>query len=143
MAKVIKSVSIDAPVEKGFEYASVPANLPEFWPSLVEVKDVQPLPSGGHKYGWVYKMAGMRFDGSTEDKEFIANQRVVAHTKGGIESTIVWSYEGEGGGTKVTLEAEYTVPVPLLGRLAEPFIVRQNQHEAELLLANLKARMEV
>ena len=143
MAKVTRSVVIDAPAEKVFEYASVPTNLPEFWPSLVEVKDVQELPNGGHKYGWTYKMAGMRFDGTTETTEFLTNQRVVSDTKGGIESTIVWSYEPEAGGTKVTFEADYTVPIPLLGRLAEPFIVRQNQHEAEALLANLKARMEV
>ena len=42
----------------------------------------------------------------------------------------------------MTFEAEYTVPIPLLGKLAEAFIVKQNEHEAELLLGNLKARME-
>jgi hypothetical protein len=30
----------------------------------------------------------------------------------------------------------------VLRRLAEAFLVKQNEHEAELLLANLKARME-
>jgi hypothetical protein len=42
----------------------------------------------------------------------------------------------------VAFEVEYTVPVPLLGRLAEAAIVKLNQNEMELLLANLKARME-
>jgi hypothetical protein len=43
----------------------------------------------------------------------------------------------------MTMEVEYVVPIPLLGKLAEAFIVKQNEHEAEAMLANLKARMEV
>jgi hypothetical protein len=43
----------------------------------------------------------------------------------------------------VTVQVEYTVPIPLLGKLAEAFIIKQNEHEADVMLANLKARMEV
>ena len=48
----------------------------------------------------------------------------------------------EDGGTKVTFDAEYTVPIPLLGKLAEAIIVKQNEREADVLLSNLKDRME-
>ena len=142
MAKIEKTITINAPVEKVFAYASDPTNLPEFWPSIVEIKDVQQLPSGGRSFGWVYKMAGMRFEGTSEDTEYVANQRSVTENKGGIRSTIAWTYQPEAGGTRLTTVTEYTVPIPLLGRLAEAFIVRLNENEAELLLANLKARME-
>lgn len=142
MAKVEKAITISAPVEKVFGYVNEPINLPEIWPSMVEAKDVQRLPSGGTSFRWVYKMAGMRFKGTSEDTEVVANQRLVSKSKGGIESTITWTFQPEAGGTKVTFEAEYTVPIPLLGKMAETFIVKQNEHEAELLLANLKARME-
>ena len=43
---------------------------------------------------------------------------------------------------KVIFNGEYTVPIPLIGKLAEVFIVKQNENEAETILANLKARME-
>jgi len=142
MAKVEKTITINAPVEKVFGYVEEPANLPEIWPSLVEAKDVQRLPNGGTSFRWVYKMTGVRFEGTSEDTEYVANQRVVSKTKGGIESTVTWTFQPEAGGTKVTYEAEYTVPIPLLGKLAESFIVKQNEREAELILANLKARME-
>lgn len=142
MAKVKKSITINASAEKVFDYVNGPTNLPEIWPSMVEAKDVQRLPNGGHRFGWVYKMAGMRFEGTSEDTECVANERVVSETKGGIQSTIAWILQPEAGGTRVTFDAEYTVPIPLLGKLAEAFIVRQNEHEAEALLANLKARME-
>ena len=141
MATAKSSININAPVEKVFEYVQ-PETLPEIWPSFVEVKNVKELPNGGYSWEWVYKMAGMRFNGASEDTEFVANERTVSHSTGGIESTITWMYQPEDGGTKVTIIAEYTVPVPLLGRLAEAFIVKLNEHEAEAILANLKARME-
>ncbi|GAF74551.1 unnamed protein product [marine sediment metagenome] len=145
MVKAVKSITIKAPVEKVFDYLCEPTNLPEIWPSLVEIKDVQKLPSGGTRDRWVYKMAGIRLEGTSEseDAECIPNQRLVSKTKGGVESTMTWMFQPEAGGTKVTLEVEYTVPIPVLGKLAEAIIVKMNDHEGELILANLKARMEV
>ena len=142
MIKTEKTTTIKATVEKVFNYISEPTSLPEIWPSLVEIKDVKPLPNGGHSNRWVYKMAGIRLEGSSEDIEFVPNQRLVSKTKGGADSTQTWIFKPEAGGTKVTFTVEYTVPIPVLGKLAEAIIVRMNDHEGDLLLANLKARME-
>jgi len=142
MAIVNKSITINAPIEKVFKYTTEQTNLPEIWPSLIENKVVERLPNGGTKAQFVYKMAGMRFEGVSIDTEFIPNQRVVSKTEEGVESEIIWEYQSEGEATTVTFRAEYTVPIPLLGKLAETFIVKQNNNEAETLLANLKARME-
>ncbi|MGB5933129.1 MAG: SRPBCC family protein [Anaerolineae bacterium] len=142
MAKVERSITINAPVEKVFGYWTQPTNLPEIWPSLLEVKEVQRLPNGGNRVQSVYKMAGMRFEVTTEDTEYVPNQRTVTKVEGGIEGTITWTFQPEDGGTKLTTETEYTVPIPLLGKLAEAFIVKANEREVDLLLANLKARME-
>jgi uncharacterized protein YndB with AHSA1/START domain len=142
MAKIQKTITINAPVEQVFEYVEEPSNVPEYWPSLVEVKDVEPLPSGGAKYRWVYKMAGVRFEGSSETTEYVANQRTVTENKGGVSGTVTWTYHPEDGGTKVIFEADYAVNVPVLRKLAESFLSKLNEHEAEALLANVKARME-
>ncbi len=142
MAKLEKSVTIKAPVEKVFDFMADPKNYPEVWPSMVEVKDVQPSPTGGNNFSWTYKMAGMRFEGTSETTEYIANQRTVAENKKGIPSKFTWIYKPEAGGTNLTVQVEYTVPVPLLGKLAEAFIIKQNENEMDVLFANLKARME-
>jgi uncharacterized protein YndB with AHSA1/START domain len=142
MANVERSVVIHASVEKVFGYAADPSHLPDFWPSMQEVKDVQPLANGGHRFRWVYQMAGMRFEGTSDDVEYLPNQQLIQKGKGGIESTITWTFLPETGDTRVTFLAEYVVPVPLLGRLAEAVIVKVNEHETETLLANLKATME-
>ena len=142
MAKLVKSISIQAPVDRVFAYISDPNNQVEIWPSIVEVSDVERLPDGGYTHGWVYKMAGVRLKGSTQTLEFIPNQRMVEETKGGLESVLTWTFEPENGGTKLTVVTEYKVPIPVLGRMAEAVIVKMNEREGELVLANLKARME-
>ena len=142
MAKVKKSIMIKAPVEKIFNFVGEPTHLPEFWPSLVEVKDVKRLPNGGTSNRWTYKMAGIRLEGTSEDIERVTNKRLVSKTEGGVKSTQIWTFQLEAGGTKVTFEVEYTVPVPVLGKLAEAVIVKMNEQEGDLVLANLKARME-
>jgi hypothetical protein len=50
--------------------------------------------------------------------------------------------EPEDGGTKFTFEVEYTLNLPMLRKLAESFLVKVNDQEAETLMANVKAKME-
>ena len=140
MATIESTITINAPVEEVFEYPK-PENLPEIWPSLVEVKNIKELPNGGYSWDWMYKMAGMNFNGSSEHVEFVENEYTVAKSTG-IESTITWKYESVSGGTKMTALTEYKIPVPLLGKVAEAFIVKMNENESETILANLKARLE-
>ena len=142
MAKVSKTVTINAPAEKIYGYVGEPENMPEFWPSLMEISDVQKLPNVGNSNRWVYKMAGIKLEGSSEDTERVPNERIVSQTKGGVDSTQTWEFQPEASGTKVTFTVEYTVPIPVLGKLAEAVIVKINDHEGDVLLANLKSRME-
>jgi len=142
MAKIEKSILIGAPVEKVFAFMAEPSNLLEIWPSLLEVRNVQPLPNGGYCYDWTYKMAGMRIEGQAEWTEFVKDQRIVYGNESGIPGTFVWTYRREDGGTRVSVSVEYTIPGAVLARLAEPIIHKMNEHESETILANLKARME-
>jgi uncharacterized protein YndB with AHSA1/START domain len=40
MAKLQKTTTIKAPVEKVFAFMDDPNHMPEIWPSMVEVKDL-------------------------------------------------------------------------------------------------------
>jgi uncharacterized protein YndB with AHSA1/START domain len=142
VAKAKGSITINAPVEKVFAYWNEPSHLLETWPSVVEVKDVQQLPNGGHFFRYVYKMLGVRLEGTSQDIEIVANQRTVNKTKGGIESTLTAVFEPEDDGTRMSFEVEYVVPIPVLGKVAEAIIVRANDREMALMLANLKDHLE-
>ena len=92
MSTIGEAVTINAPVEKIFNYLSKPKNLPEFWPSLVKITDVQSLPNGGYKARYVYKMVGIIFKGTGEYTEIVPNKSLVIVTKGGINSVLKWTF---------------------------------------------------
>jgi carbon monoxide dehydrogenase subunit G len=94
MAKVEKTITINAPVEKVFGYVEDPMSQLEYLPSIVEVKDVTGQGVGGH-YRWTYKMAGVRFDGESTLTEYTSNERMVVEGKGGIASTWTWIFAPE------------------------------------------------
>jgi hypothetical protein len=80
--------------------------------------------------------------GLSETTESIPHPRAVTRSTKGIPSTFVWLYQPAAGGTKLAMQAGTMAPVPRPGKLAEAFILKQNEHQAGALLANLKARME-
>jgi uncharacterized membrane protein len=142
MFKVSRNIHIEAPVEKVFAFLEDKTHLPEIWPSMIEVGDEETLESGGKRFHWVYKMAGMKFEGTTEETEFERNKRILGVSKKAIENEMAWTFDSHNGGTEVTFEATYHVPVPLVGKIAEPLLAKMNEGEADLVLANLKARLE-
>ena len=131
-----------AGTEEVFKYLEDKNHFPEFWPSMMEVSDIRDLPSGGKHFHWVYKMAGVRFEGDTDEIEYVPNKRMVGQNLRGIESTITWELEELEGDTELTFEANYKVPVPLVGKLAENVVAKINDNEAVAMLANLKATLE-
>lgn len=141
MAHIKKSIEINAPLADVFTFFMNPANLPEIWPSMLEVSNIEMGEGGG--FDWYYKMAGLRFRGHSDILEWEENRRVVTRSKKGILSTFSYSFEGMNGGTRVTVEVEYEIPNKVLSKLAEPIVRRINQHEATALLTNLKSYMEL
>ena len=141
MARIEKSVTINAPVEKIFGYIADPMTSPEWLTSMITVNDVSGTGVGQH-YRWKYKMVGVLLEGETTVTEHIPNKRRVTQTKGGATSTWTLDFETLDGGTKVKLTIEYTIPVPVIGKLAEKLVLKRNEREAELAMANIKEKME-
>jgi len=144
MAKLEKSIHIEAPVEKVSAFLTEPANWPTIWPSMLECQGTEKSPDGSHytSVHWVYKMSGMRFEGDSDTIEYVPNQRVATKSRSGIENTVVWTFEPEESGTRATFSVEYVVPVPVLGKLAANAIVKSNEREMDVVLENLKKAME-
>jgi uncharacterized membrane protein len=139
MPTIRKSIAIRAPVDQVFEYVGDPRNLPEIWPSLVAVRNVESHPTG-NSFDWDYKLMGLRIHGHTDPVELVKNARLVSRSVTGIPNTFRWIYGRRGDETEVTLEVDYEVPV--LGWLALGIVGRVNEREAHLVLTNLKRRME-
>ena len=84
----------------------------------------------------------MPFKGEDEVLEYTPNQRYVTKSTGGIRSTWTWTFKSEDGGTKLNIIVEYTIPVPVLGKVGERLALGQIEREADLAAANIKARLE-
>ncbi len=141
MAKVKRSITINAPVEKVFNYLADPMNQPEWVPSIMEIKDVSGSGVGQH-FRWTYKMAGVLLKGESTTTEHIPNERIVTQSKGGVTSTWIFNFETHDGGTMMELDIEYTIPIPVIGKLAEKIVLKRNEREADLAMANIKEKME-
>lgn len=141
MATVEKSVTIDAPVERVFAYLRDPMSNLEWLPGMMEVTKV----SGegvGARFRWVYKMAGIPVEGESVALEFVPNERFVTESKSGIASTWTWDFAPKDGGTQIDLAVDYVVPIPVLGKLAEAVVVRQNERVLDTALEKIRSRME-
>jgi carbon monoxide dehydrogenase subunit G len=142
MPTINNSINISAPVEKVFAYLSDPRNSPEWLGSLSEVTDVTGSGVGQH-YHWKYNMLGVPLRGETTVSEHVPNERRVTEGKGGVTSTWTFTFAPHEGGTKLDVELDYTIPVPVLGKLAEKLVLKRNQREAQMSMENIKERLEV
>ncbi len=142
MATVNKSILINAPAQKVYDFMGDPLNNLKTMSAMQEVGDIQDLANGGKSFRWKYKMAGMSMEGKSEDVALTPNQYREVSSKGGINSTWKWTYGAEGTGTRLTLNLEYSVPLPVLGKLAEAAILKTNEQEAEAMMERIKGFCE-
>jgi uncharacterized protein YndB with AHSA1/START domain len=142
MASMEKDIRIAAPPADVFALIADPARLPAVWPSLVEVRDVTVNETGGSDFSWTYRMAGLKFDGHSTTTEYAPPTRLVSVGKGGIANTFTWTVTADGDGTALAVHVDYAIPGALLGKLAEPLIMRQNAKEMDEILANIKSTLE-
>lgn len=141
MAKVERSISINAPVEKVFSYIDDPMSQLEWFPGMMEVKDVTGKGAEAH-HRFNYKMIGIRLEGESTCTEYVPSERIVTESKGGVVSTWTWTFKPENGKTKLSVVVEYTIPIPVLGKVAEVVALRWTEREADVATANIKAKME-
>lgn len=95
MKSIEKTVLINAPVEKLFNYIANPMTHPEWLPSLLEVKELEIKKEGIDTYfRLAYKVAGMKLNAESTCIAFIPNKKIIVQSKGRIKSTWEWSFEG-------------------------------------------------
>lgn len=141
MIKSELTTVINAPPEKVFARISNPLNSIEDVPNVIEVKDI--VGEGkGQSCRMVYKMVGIRLELEFTVAEYIPNERVTFEFKGGSNGKQTWKLIPQNGGCKLEVSGEYSIPVPLLGRMAELMLKKHNDREWEAILANIKARVE-
>lgn len=141
MTKLSRSLWIEASPSRVFAFVNDPLRMADWLPGMIEAHNV--IGDGlGQQYEWSYKMAGLVLHGQSTVVELIPNLRAVHQSIGKINSVWTYTVAPDGKGTVVTTQVEYTVPLPVLGKLAENIARKRNERELELALVNLKEILE-
>lgn len=100
-----RSIHIEAPVEKVFDFVKDPRNAPEGFTEHIEVRDVKLTDEGtGSYYSWVFRVAGLPVEGFDVYTEFIPNRRITDRSSFPMTRDFITTFEPEGSGTKLTVE---------------------------------------
>ncbi|MBF0566119.1 MAG: hypothetical protein HQK89_12850, partial [Nitrospirae bacterium] len=86
MPNLIKSIVINAPLEKVFDFLNKPENLKEIYPRIVEILDITPLANSCHTYRWKFSMvAGIQREVVSENTEIIPNKKISTKNTCGLK----------------------------------------------------------
>jgi hypothetical protein len=135
-------------VENVFDYLDVPENGLALVPQLVEVKEVVPLPNGGHRMRFVtLGRRGKPCEWVSEQVERVPNELVVVRSRtDGVETTALRRFERTAEGSRLTGELEYRFELPWPQKLLVPLMEFQSRRtmrkQLRRLLEVVRARVE-
>ncbi len=139
-----RSVHIDAPVERVFDYMKDPQHFWDSFPGSARgnstMTDVSLTPEGvGSTYAWRGKMFIFRIDGVMTREEYIPNERIVDRSSTGP----VWTFlfEPDPSGTTLTVGFEYSTKVPLMDKAVD-HLSWHGDSDLDKMLAHLKQSIE-
>ncbi len=142
MVTVSASERVSAPPKDVFAFLDTPSNHERISPSLSSVHDVEPLPDGGHRAGYTYRLFGLPLRGSVEVATHRPPRRIRFELRGGVDGEMDWRLDADGDGTLVTCEATFTVPGGPLARLFDPVVRAYNERELDETLSRLRRSVE-
>ena len=142
MATLTRSVMIDAPVDRVFDFA---LDISQLWRAKdVALTDIDIKPEGVGTSARVYThLLGFHLEGGVEYTEVVPGQLIVAQAHWFTEKpTWRFTFEPADAGTKVTAEGEWDLKVPVVGQPIERMLVKEHEPFVEEMLTNLKTQVE-
>jgi len=139
MHRIQRTIDIKAPVQRVYDTICQPTNLPGIWPNMQSVSNLVPHGDGTYDFDWVYKMAGMHFRGHTRVEDAQPARYFRIRNEGEITGAFRWTFTGlDGMGTRLSVDIEYTIPTPLIGKIVESLVAKSNERDLDVLLGNLR-----
>lgn len=144
MAHITRSVKINAPLSKVFNYVTDPGNWTTYVTSLVDVRNVSDeVPGPGTTFEWTYRMLGINFNGKGRIIEFVKNKRFSMEMEGAFPIRETYVFEKEDDSTVLSFEIQYNVPGKVLGVVANRLAIeKMNAKESVVVLNKVKTICE-
>lgn len=144
MGEIRRSITIEAPVNEVFRFASDYQKWPEFFVGVSDVRPVSETTRGnGAKFIYKVKALGAKVTVGTELKEFRENEGWSGKSFKGLEHQTQWIFKKSNGNTEFTFIQWYKLPLYLGGKLVERLFAEPEWIKIiEGSLQNLKRIME-
>jgi ligand-binding SRPBCC domain-containing protein len=128
MAQITRSIHINAPLSKVFDYVTNPENWTRYVTSLVDVRNVSnEIPSAGTTFEWTYS------------GEFEKDKKFTMEMEGSFPIKETFNFQGDTTSTELNFEIHYDVPGKVLGVIANKLVIeRLNVKEADVVLNKVK-----
>ena len=145
MGHVRVSEHINAPIDQVWDLNASCERVPEWNVNVIEVKDCPGrLDRVGAKATTVTRVMGRKIEGSAEttkaDKPHAFAQKLVG--AGGAKATVSVTYAEAEGGTDVTLELDYDLPMGMFAGIAEKLLGGSIERDVRHSMENFKAMCE-
>jgi uncharacterized protein YndB with AHSA1/START domain len=144
MGHISRTIHIEATPEQVFDLVTNPTRFREWQVPAAEVKDITGTP-GTVGYGWTAAstFAGRRMEAHMSATAIERPRTFQLNSTGSMASTVRGRFEPAAGGTDVTIENEYEMPLGFIGDAANRLFVEKSFAESwDKSLAKLKALIE-
>ncbi len=144
MTKIIRTIDIEAPVEKVFEKCDDPNAFPQYVPNVSSVTNVQLTDKRiGDKFRVTYKIMGGYMNQDMTYVEYEPNRRIKQQVDGAVKGNMSIILEPQGSSTKATYEAELEISGGFLKRTMGKLVLdRTFGKDSEQMLENMKKLCE-
>jgi hypothetical protein len=137
-----RSIHIDAPVEKVFDYVKDPQNFFNAYytketPAATDM-EMTPDLGEGSTWKWMSSILFIHLHGNMTREAYVANERIVDRSSTGL--TWTYSFEPDQAGTTLTLEAELASTLPFV-EIGDK-VVWNGDRDIDTILGNLKVAIE-
>jgi hypothetical protein len=125
MTRIEYSITIEASIEKVFDFASDYRNWHRWFEGVSEFKPTTAISQGnGARYAYQAQIMGFSASVETEIRDFVTNRGWTGVSTKGMSARTYWRFEPAGSATIFTYALEYRLPVPILGDLLDALFIR-------------------
>lgn len=137
MMRMTKTMHVDAEPE---EVMSVLFDASVNPPGMSMAPVYEPAGIEGSVYEWSFKIAGVPQKGIQIITEYVPGERLAFRDFGAMESTGTMTFEPEDTGTRVTLDTEARLTIPVIGRFLDSFLERGILENTEWSMRQVELR---
>ncbi len=145
MARIEKSIEIDAPVSEVFALANDWHNVLDYMESFTKFEPTTEIEEGdGARFAYALKAAGVEMKGELEVSGWEESKGWRMASVKGMKTNVHWLFEPLAeNSSRLTFITEYEVPGSFLGAIVDKLLVeRTNEANAEKSLQNIKRLVE-